>query len=289
MNSFDQKKAIEDFNGCNNKKFNNVIAVIFPQYPIQKNKVDKFLDDGQVDSIHSFSDIKRIQNYFISKNKYRDNLMFILGITTGLRISDILSLRIKDVIEDNSFTFRSCIDLYEGKTGKRTRSAEDVVILTEAAQIAINIYLGNQRVGFNREDFLFKSQMPALKGRTSKSKKGERIITEKGDYVITPERACRIMKKAQEDLKIPYKIRTHTLRKTFLNIVLALVSNSNINVNSSSLTMAQIMARHEDVRTTMRYLCKTKRDAVALRNKVSDYVLGRVQPDVLSEELKFYV
>ena len=50
-----------------------------------------------VEPIRDLNDIERIKNYLI-RWRFRDFLMFIMGINIGLRISDLLSLKVKDVM-----------------------------------------------------------------------------------------------------------------------------------------------------------------------------------------------
>ena len=52
-----------------------------------------------VEPIRKLSDIEKIKKY-LSTNP-RDRLLFIFGINTGLRISDILKLKVKDVKTDS--------------------------------------------------------------------------------------------------------------------------------------------------------------------------------------------
>ena len=44
------------------------------------------------DPIKSIDDIYSISNWFISNGRYRDNMLFIVGINFGLRVSDLLTL-----------------------------------------------------------------------------------------------------------------------------------------------------------------------------------------------------
>jgi len=50
--------------------------------------------------------------HFLKNRNERDYVLFMVGINTGLRISDILNLTVKDVLGTH-------IDITEGKTGKR--------------------------------------------------------------------------------------------------------------------------------------------------------------------------
>ena len=52
---------------------------------------------------------------FLGNKKERDFLLFVLGINCGLRISDLLNLKVSDVINKN------VVELFEQKTGKYKR------------------------------------------------------------------------------------------------------------------------------------------------------------------------
>lgn len=113
------------------------------------------------------------------KGGYRDYLLFIIGINTGLRISDILGLRVKDV------DGLSHIIITEKKTDKK--------------RALINGYLREQIDRFinnmTPEEYLFQSR--------------------KGiNRPITRTQAYRILSKAAKAVGLE-EVGTHTLRKTF--------------------------------------------------------------------------
>ena len=63
-----------------------------------------------VEPIRKYNDIKKVKDY-LSKNP-RNLLLFEFGINTGLRISDILKLKIKDVKN------KKHVVIFEEKTNK---------------------------------------------------------------------------------------------------------------------------------------------------------------------------
>src|SRR5574344_1850341 len=67
-----------------------------------------------VEPIRKKKDIRKIEKFLAKKNK-RDLLMFTMGTNSGLRISDILALDIKDVKN------KSHIEIVEKKTGKHKK------------------------------------------------------------------------------------------------------------------------------------------------------------------------
>lgn len=132
-----------------------------------------------VEPIRSKQQIDAVKNYLKSRN-LRDCLLFVLGINSGLRISDLLLLKISDVRKDR-------IAIREKKTGKM----KDFPI-SDTCKNTINEYLTSIN---NESEWLFKSK--------------------KGDQPITRIQAYRIMNQAARAVGIKEAIGTHTLRKTF--------------------------------------------------------------------------
>lgn len=134
---------------------------------------------NEVQPIRSLDKIEEIQSILLEQS-YRNYLMFTLGINSGLRISDILNLKVKDVLN------KSDIKLREKKTGK-----ERTFPLKRDMQNALKVYCK----GKDLEEFLIKS-------RKGKNKS------------ITRQNAYDIIKKAGEKAGV-YNLGTHTMRKTF--------------------------------------------------------------------------
>lgn len=107
----------------------------------------------------------------------RDVLLFLIGINTGLRVNDIVRLKVKDV-KKNTFTIR------EGKTKKRREI--NVSMLRDE--------IDNYIEGKADHEYLFKSQ--------------------KGMNPISTTQVYRILANAGEYAGYDY-IGTHTMRKTF--------------------------------------------------------------------------
>lgn len=133
-----------------------------------------------VEPIRNKQQIKALKSY-LKKHNLRDYLLFVLGINSGLRISDLLLLKIKDV------KTRDRIVIREKKTGK----IKDFP-LSDICKKTINEYLASIK---NESEWLFKSK--------------------KGDRPITRIQAYRIMNHAARTVGINEAIGTHTLRKTF--------------------------------------------------------------------------
>jgi site-specific recombinase XerD len=113
----------------------------------------------------------------------RDELLFVLGINTGLRISDILSLTISDVLSDR-------IELQEKKTKKKR-----AIALNKKVKRLIEQYLVLERPTALGNEPLFLSQ--------------------KGSKPISRQHAHYILNQAANSVGISERIGTHSLRKTF--------------------------------------------------------------------------
>ncbi|WP_106495349.1 site-specific integrase [Lentibacillus sp. Marseille-P4043] len=138
-----------------------------------------------VEPIRNVEDIKKIKR-ILKLHSQRDLLFFVLGINTGLRISDLLSLKVNDVW--NGTAIRDFLHIadpctHEGKAFYLNRSVER----------ELKTYLA--KIDFDQMDYLFKSK--------------------KDNHPITRQQAYRIVNKAAKDAGMTGKIGTHTLRKTF--------------------------------------------------------------------------
>ena len=69
--------------------------------------------------IRKKEDINLIKEYYLKNGKYRDYALFVVGINTSLRISDILNMRWNDIYDFEYQRFREHLFLNEQKTGKK--------------------------------------------------------------------------------------------------------------------------------------------------------------------------
>ena len=54
-----------------------------------------------VEPIRDRKKIAAIKNLLVGANRYRDLLLFVVGINTALRISDLLTLQVGQVVDAN--------------------------------------------------------------------------------------------------------------------------------------------------------------------------------------------
>lgn len=104
-----------------------------------------------VDPLKNKKDIQKIKQYLKGKDNKRDYMLFVVGINVGLRVGDLLKLKIKDVI-DNNGNFKDKIVITEEKTDK-TRNLK----LNDSVKESIKLYLDSLK-SYDMDDYLFKSR-----------------------------------------------------------------------------------------------------------------------------------
>ena len=142
----------------------------------------------EVEAIKNIRDISKIKQFLLGKDNKRDYLLFVLGINVGLRIGDLLSLKVKDVV-DESGKIKGAVIITEQKTNKK-RQFE----LNKSAREAVNLYLSSTKP-LNSGTYLFASR--------------------KGNKPLTTRSAHKIIKTTLRELGIKGNYGTHSLRKTF--------------------------------------------------------------------------
>lgn len=211
-----------------------------------------FKSDGKrkaraADSIRSYDDFHAIQQYYLDKGQVRDWAMWTIGVSLGLRISDLLSLKFGHLIDIDKRTYKPRIQIYEQKTGKLNDC-----LITEAVRSAMDKYLESIKFTFDLDGYLFPS----------KKTKGK----------MYEEYGWKILSDAGKALNLPLVIGSHTMRKSFANIA-ACVDKSCVDMNA--ITKIQGLLNHSDQKVTMRYLGTFQDMFDRARVAVSDFVLGK--------------
>ena len=175
--------------------------------------VQPIRDKKKIDSI------KKI----LKATSLRDYCLFILGINSGLRISDLLKLQVGDVVTDKR-KVKDRIELREEKTNK-TKSFP----ISNSAKKAIELYLRSR--DYSKEEPLF----------ISRKKKG----------FIRRQRAYRIINEAARRVGIKEKIGTHSLRKTL---------GYHAYQEGKDIAIIQKLFNHSSPRETLCYIGITQDD-----------------------------
>jgi integrase len=140
------------------------------------NKKEEIKDVQPIRTYDQLTDMKWALKRFCGE---RDYILFLLGINTGLRVTDLLNLKVKEIRRKKKVVIK------EGKTEKAR------TIYLENIYDELNDYISSV-VG---TDWLFPSR--------------------KGDKPITRIQAYRQLNKAAKMVDISDGIGTHTMRKTF--------------------------------------------------------------------------
>jgi len=102
---------------------------------------------NKVETIRDKNKIKEIKN-ILKKKSYRNYMLFVLGINTGLRIGDLLSLKVEDVKN------KSHIIIKEQKTSKNKQFLINANLRRELNKytkgMTVDEYLFQSRVGKNK-------------------------------------------------------------------------------------------------------------------------------------------
>ena len=191
--------------------------------------------------IKSLDDINRITQYLIDSERWRDNMLFIVGINFGLRVSDLVALRFSHLINPN-FTFKDKFPIVEKKT-KNTRKVKKNRYLTinNAVIEAVTLYL-EHTPGVKLSDYMFRSE----------STGGNYSENNQSDKENKPLNRCsvdRILKGIASDLNLNCKVSTHTLRKAFAYHQMVMSGNS-----SRKLLVLQKMFGHSSAAQTLDYI-----------------------------------
>ena len=175
-----------------------------------------------VDPLKNKKDIQKIKQYLKGKDNKRDYMLFVVGINVGLRVGDLLKLKIKDVI-DNNGNFKDKIVITEEKTDK-TRNLK----LNDSVKESIKLYLDSLK-SYDMDDYLFKSR--------------------KGNKPLRVDSTHKIIKNTLRELNIKGNYGTHTLRKTWSYHIY--MSNSS---NPRILAILQKALNHSSQAVTLRYI-----------------------------------
>lgn len=170
-------------------------------------------------------EIEKVKSLFDGCFALRDKAIFILGIRTGLRISEILSVSINQVLQDGKISQYLSIPRRNMKGKVEGRR----IPLHEEARQAIGLWLIelNKRQELSGSDPLFASR------------KGARSA-------ISRVQAWRILGEVFDKAGLEGPLSTHALRKTYARRI-----HKKLNYN---LVDTQLAMAHRSIQSTIRYL-----------------------------------
>ncbi|MBA7562610.1 site-specific integrase [Candidatus Atribacteria bacterium 1244-E10-H5-B2] len=173
-----------------------------------------------VEPIRSANQIIQIRGNLYRQESPRDFLLFVFGINSGLRIGDLLSLKLADV-KNGQGNLRDYLTIKEQKTGKTRK-----VHFNSQIKEALNHYLKKTGI-FNLDQYLFTNE---------KSKKNK---------PITRVRAYQLINEWCRTVGIRHKVGGHTLRKTF---------GYHLRMQGISIERISSLLNHRNIGVTFRYI-----------------------------------
>jgi len=173
----------------------------------------------KVQPIRDIKKIKAIKGN-LKKRNARDFLLFTLGINTGLRISDILKLKVDDV-KDQGGNIKEYLDLNEKKTKKQR-----LIYINDEVRNALEYFFEKTGV-YDLDRYLFISD------KTKINKPISRI------------RAWQLLQSWCKEVGIEGRIGTHTLRKT---------AGYQMRMAGVAIELIQEVLGHQSISMTKKYL-----------------------------------
>ena len=180
-------------------------------------------------------DIMRVTQWLVSHHRYRDNLLFVMGINFGFRAGDLLELRVGDILEADGSAYKDKVTKTEEKTGK-LRS----VFMNQAVMAAADLYF---------DDIARRGQTVSLNDYLFTSESNNKSYKEGNSARLTLRSLDRMLKEViNHECHVEANISTHSLRKTFAYHVII-----NAPDRSRAIEFLQKMFGHSSAAVTLRY------------------------------------
>jgi integrase len=191
-----------------------------------------------VEPIRDRKKIAQIKNLLRGQKRLRDLLLFVVGINTALRISDLLQLQIGHFLDEQKRIKRR-FWIKERKRGKR----HEVVINTSIREAFGEYLVAFPDIGEDRNNFVFFS-------------------SKTNDYSLPIKRgqAWKFITSICRDAGLSSNFGTHSLRKTW-----------GYHARMSGVDLALIMHQlnHESIAYTKRYLGITDDELQAVAQRLN--------------------
>lgn len=201
--------------------------------PAREDVTSDIAIDRAAGPIKSMDDIEAFSRFYLERGRYRDNMLFIVGINFGLRYSDLCALRFSDIINED-FTFKDTFAVFEKKTrNTRKRKKNRYITINGAVVDAVTLYLEHTD-NVCMSDYMFRSV----------SGHGKNI-----NAPLTLMSVERILKDAAKHVGLTTNISSHTLRKTFAYWTMVMGGN-----DQRRLMLLQKMFNHSSPAQTIAYI-----------------------------------
>ena len=169
---------------------------------------------------------------FQGANAARERALFLLGVRSGFRISELLSLRLCDVCPRGQVAQRISVARRHMKKKVEGRS----VLLHPEARVALEEWIMEleRRGQAQSEGFVFRSR------------KGNGQGGAEGAKALSRVQAFRLLRAAFERAGVEGSVATHSMRKTFANRVYERLGRD--------LLKTQKALGHKNINSTVSYL-----------------------------------
>jgi integrase len=191
-----------------------------------------------VEPIRDRKKIAQIKNLLRGQKRFRDLLLFVVGINTALRISDLLQLQISDFLDEQK-RVKSRFWVKERKRGKR----HEAVINTSIREALDEYLVAFPDIGDDGNNFVFFSSK-----------------TNDHSFPIKRGQAWKFITSICLDVGLSGNFGTHSLRKTWA-----------YHARMSGVDLALIMHKlnHESIAYTKRYLGITDDELQAVAQRLN--------------------
>lgn len=184
-------------------------------------------------------EINECLNSFEGKYKLRNQAMFILGLNTGYRVKELLSLKIKDIMPYSKIA--DYVTVQRANMKKKVESR--TIVLNNTAKQYLKNYLDNFEEIYgkpiDKSFYLFKSQKSDNKA-------------------ISTRQATGVLYLVYRDNEMTGKLATHTMRKTYAKNIHEKLGND--------IVLTQRAMGHRQITSTQHYL--------SFDNKVIDQAIS---------------
>ena len=208
-------------------------------------KVNGVLKAAPADPIRSREDFQKFVKYLGCngplETRLRNETIFVLGCSVGLRCGDLMNLKTADVYTSTG-EVKNHLEIIEEKTKKR-----NICKIPHMAVDVLQDYYEQQQPTIDESTFLFPGKNGAL----------------------SLKRVYTILNNAGKACGFEGKISTHTMRKTYA--MAALQSAEKDGTAGQTLEMLKMKFNHSDERITMHYV-KADQDKIdKMSDRVSDW------------------
>lgn len=216
--------------------------------PAEEDTNYELIKEQTSEPIKKIDDINNICSFLKEHHRYRDYMMFVLGINFGLRISDLKEIRFAHIINED-LTFKNKFPVFEKKTrNTRKKKVNRYITINDAVVEAVITYLENNP-GVSLSDYMFTSNSNNGKGKNTP---------------LSTRSVNRILTEIKNTLSLDVKMSTHTLRKTFCYHQMVMSNN-----DPRKLMLLQKMLNHSSPMQTLAYIGITSEEIEEAYNNLN--------------------